>query len=43
MGAIIGGAIRTERWERVSIRDLRVGIGPTGGKGIGLRVALALH
>ena len=43
IGAIIGGAIRTEQWERVSIRDLRVGIGPVGGQGFGLRVALPLH
>ena len=43
IGAIIGGAISTERWERVSVRDLRVGIGPVGGHVLGLRVGLALH
>jgi hypothetical protein len=43
IGAIIGGAIRTEQWERVSVRDLRVGIWPVRGQGFGLRLALALH
>jgi hypothetical protein len=43
IGAIIGGVIHTERWEKVSIHDLRVGIGPVGRQCLGLRVALALH
>ena len=43
IGAIIGGVIHTERWEKVSVHDLRVGIGPVGRECLGLRVAIAFH
>jgi len=41
MGALIGGRFHTDRWERVSIRDLRMGMEPNGN-GLRLRFSLAL-
>jgi hypothetical protein len=41
MGALIGGRFHTDRWERVSIGDLRMGMEPSGD-GVSLRLSLAL-
>jgi hypothetical protein len=42
IGALVGGRIHSDRWEKVPVRDLRVGLGPSGS-GASLRVSLAFH
>jgi len=41
LGALVGSLIRTERWERVPLDRLRVGLGPAPRPGMSLAVALA--
>ena len=39
LGAIIGGLVRTERWQDVPVKRLRVNLAPQGGIKFGLSVA----
>lgn len=41
VGALVGGRFHGDRWEKVSIKDLRVGMNPSGGAG--LRVSIAFR
>jgi hypothetical protein len=40
LGALIGGLVRTERWQNFPIESLRVGFAAPGGIKFGLYVAL---
>jgi hypothetical protein len=42
VGALVGGRIHPERWERVPLGDLRLGLAPTRGRGACLSLSFAL-
>ena len=43
LGALIGLAIQTDRWEAVPLDDIRVGPSPISGDGVAVSVALRLR
>jgi hypothetical protein len=40
LGAIIGGFIRTERWQGIPLERLRVSLRPQAGRRLGLAFAV---
>ncbi len=39
IGSLVGGRIHSDRWERVPIKDLRVGVAPSG---LGVRLCVSM-
>lgn len=43
IGALIGAATKTDRWEEVPLDDIRVGLSPVAPNGVAVSVALRLR